>query len=156
AQRLAPRVFHSCSLLSPPSPATCLRSLHDALPIFDFNASGPALPIAAVYTAGGALVLLGRHLLQREGSTLWSPTTQVLLGCLALAGAWILDFALWQDAGIDPEASAQGALIMAFLSLEGFLVGVAVLMGAYLALRTSRNMIERPRSVTFDVTMLFL
>src|SRR5690606_40517062 len=84
AQRLAPRVFHSCSLLSPPSPATCLRSLHDALPIFDFNASGPALPIAAVYTAGGALVLLGRHLLQREGSTLWSPTTQVLLGCLAL------------------------------------------------------------------------
>src|SRR5690606_40716192 len=66
-------------------------------------------------------------------------TTQVLLGCLALAGAWILDFALWQDAGIDPEASAQGALIMAFLSLEGFLVGVAVLMGAYLALRTSRK-----------------
>lgn len=122
----------------------------------DFNASGPALPIAALYTAGGALVLLGRHLLQREGSTLWSPTTQVLLGCLASASAWILDFALWQDAGIDPEASAQGALIMAFLSLEGFLVGVAVLMGAYLALRTSRNMIERPRSVTFDVTMLFL
>ena len=45
---------------------------------------------------------------------------------------------------------------MAFLAQQGIVVAVAVLMVLYLALRTSRDMIVRPRSVTFDVIALFL
>ena len=51
---------------------------------------------------------------------------------------------------------ALSSLVMAFLALQGLLVAVAILMVLYLMARTSRNMIVRPHSVTFDVIVLFL
>jgi cytochrome c oxidase subunit I+III len=115
-----------------------------------------AAPVAAMYVAAAVLVLLGRWLLQRDRSTHWSPTTQVIIAGALMVAAWLLDWRAWQGSGIDPEASAQGAIVMALLALQGMLVAVSVLMALYLALRTSRNMIVRPRSVTFDVISLFL
>ena len=91
-----------------------------------------------------------------QASAMAMPATQVLLAGIAIALAWSIDFGSWQTAGLEPELSAQAALIMAFLALQGILVAVAVLMVLYLVARTSRNMIVRPRSVTFDVIVLFL
>ena len=122
----------------------------------DFGGTEWAPVVAGLYVAGAGLVLLGRWLLQREASTLWSPSTQVILAGVLMAAAWGLDWSAWQSAGVDPEASAQGAIISALLALQGMLVAVSVLMVIYLAMRTSRNMIVRPRSVTFDVITLFL
>src|SRR5690606_9568731 len=59
--------------------------------------------ILPVYAAGAALALLGRHLLARERSTHWSPTTQTLLAGAFLAVGWALDFQGWRGHGIEPE-----------------------------------------------------
>ena len=121
-----------------------------------YSGSAWAAPIAALYAGAAGLALLGRYLLRRERSTHWSPATQVLLAGITIALAWSIDFGIWQTAGLEPELSAQAALTMAFLVQQGILVAVAVLMVLYLVARTSRNMIVRPRSVTFDVIVLFL
>jgi cytochrome c oxidase subunit I+III len=122
----------------------------------DYGNQAWALPIVALYAGAAGLTLLGRFLLRREASTHWSPATQVILAGAAIALAWWLDFTGWRNAGLDPELSAQAALIMAFVAQQGMLAAVAILMVFYLALRTSRDMIVRPRSVTFDVITLFL
>jgi cytochrome c oxidase subunit I+III len=121
-----------------------------------FDGGGWAAPIVALYGAAAGLTMLGRHLLAREKSTHWSPATQVIVAAVLVALAWAIDLGTWRNSALDPELSAQGALIMAFLCLQGLLVAVAVLMAIYLAMRTSRNMIVRPRNVTFDMVWLFL
>ena len=42
------------------------------------------------------------------------------------------------------------------LALQGQLVAVVVLMAGYLAARTARGLVTRPRNTTFDVVSLFL
>jgi Heme/copper-type cytochrome/quinol oxidases, subunit 1 len=122
----------------------------------DYGGKGWALPVVGLYAGAAGLVWLGRYLLRREGSTHWSPATQVLLAGATIALAWAVDFTGWRGTGFDPELSAQGALVMAFLAQQGLLAAVALLMVLYLAARTSRNLIVRPRSVTLDVVSLFL
>jgi cytochrome c oxidase subunit I+III len=122
----------------------------------DYGGRGWVLPIVALYGGAAALTLLGRWLLAREGSTHWSPATQLVLAGGLIAAAWWLDLGAWRGAGLDPELSAQGALIMAFMTQQGLLTAIVVLMVVYLAMRTSRAMIVRPRSVTFDVIALFM
>jgi cytochrome c oxidase subunit I+III len=121
-----------------------------------YGGEGWALPVVALYAVAAGLTLLGRILLRREASTHWSPATQIVLAGAAIVTAWVFDIRTWHAAGLDPELSAQGALIMAFLAQQGMLVAVSGLMVLYLAMRTSRNLIVRPRSVTFDVISLFL
>ncbi|HUG46618.1 MAG TPA: cbb3-type cytochrome c oxidase subunit I [Sphingomicrobium sp.] len=114
------------------------------------------IPILGGYGAAAGLVLLGRHLLARKDSTLWSPPTQFLLAAGALMFAFAADFIGWRSAGIDPEASSQAALVMTFLAQQGQLVAVSVIMALYVAVRNARGLITRPRNVTFDVVALFL
>ena len=52
--------------------------------------------------------------------------------------------------------SGQGALVHAFLSLQGFLSGIAVLMGLYLAARNARGLVTRPRNNSVDLVTLFI
>ena len=115
-----------------------------------------ALPIAAAYGIGAALILYGRHLLRREGSSNWSPTAAVLFACAFIVAALGADWFSWQAQGIDPEETAQGAFANAMLALQGQLVAVVVLMALYLAARTARGMVTRPRNTTYDVVSLFL
>ncbi len=121
----------------------------------DYGA-GSLMPVVALYGAAAGLALFGRYLLQRERSTHWSPATQVLFAGGAIAAAWMLDFRSWQAAGIEPELHTQGALVMTLLALQGILTAISALMVLYLAARNGRNMLVRPRSVTFDVVVLFL
>lgn len=115
-----------------------------------------ALPIVVLYAGGAALVMLGRFLLRRERSTHWSPTSQILFAALALVAAFATDWLSWRAEGIAPQLSAQGALANMFLALQGLLVAIVAIMALYLAGRTSRNLVTRPRNTTFDVVSLFL
>ena len=58
-----------------------------------------------------------------------------------------------------PRGLVRGRLVWALvvsLLVGVALVAVVVLMGLYLAARTSRGLVTRPRNVTFDVISLFL
>ncbi|MBA3576805.1 MAG: cbb3-type cytochrome c oxidase subunit I [Sphingomonas sp.] len=112
------------------------------------------LPILGGYGAAIGLALLGRWLLAREKSTHWSPTSQLIFAGLAASAAFAFDWMSWTD--LDPELSGQKALIMAFLALQGMLIAIVLLMIFYLALRTARGLVTRPRNVTFDVIFLFI
>jgi cytochrome c oxidase subunit I+III len=114
------------------------------------------IPILGGYAAAAGLALLGRHLLARKKSTKWSPPTQILLAAAALGGAFTADFGSWRLHGLDPELSAQGALVMAFLVEQAQLLAVSVLMALYLAARTSSGLLSRPRNNSFDLTVLFI
>src|SRR3546814_2787504 len=54
------------------------------------------------------------------------------------------------------EVSGQGAVVHAFLSLQGMITGVAVLMTGYLAARNSRALMTRPRNNSMDLTVIFI
>ena len=115
-----------------------------------------AVPIVAGYAAAALLVLLGWRLLERKRSTLWSPTSALLFASGLIVAALLVDWFSWRAQGIDPEFTAQGALSHAMLALQAQLVAVVLLMAGYIAARTSRGLVTRPRNTTFDVTCLFL
>jgi cytochrome c oxidase subunit I+III len=115
-----------------------------------------AVPIVGGYAASAALVRYGWYLLARERSSLWSPTAALLVASALILTMLLVDWFSWRGQGIDPELTAQGALSHAMLALQGQLVAVVVLMAIYLAARTSRGLVTRPRNTTFDVTCLFL
>ena len=112
------------------------------------------LPILTGYAAAAGLSLFGRRLLARERSTHWSPTSQVAFGGLAAALAFGVD--VWSLSDLEPQLSAQAALIAAFLAQQGMLIAITLLMVVHLALRTSRAIVTRPRNTTFDVIVMFL
>ncbi|MDQ3143859.1 MAG: cytochrome ubiquinol oxidase subunit I, partial [Pseudomonadota bacterium] len=91
-----------------------------------------------------------------EASTRWTPPTVMLLAAALLAFGFGTDWWSWHASGLSPDQSGQGATVYMFLALEGQLLAVAVLMALYLAARTSRGLVTRPRNNTFDLTTLFL
>ena len=103
-----------------------------------------AVPITAGYALAAALVLLGRYLLKREKSTHWSPAVQILLAAAAMTCALLLDLYGWRADGLEPQLSAQAAMIMALLGLQGMIVAISVIMALYLAARNARAMVTRP------------
>ena len=114
-----------------------------------------AIPIVCSWGIAAVLVLYGRKLLARDGTSNWSPTAALLFACMFAAAAIAIDWFSWRAQGIPPELTAQGALSHAMLALQGQLVAVVLLMGAYLAARTSRGLVSKPRNTTFDVVSLF-
>ena len=115
-----------------------------------------AFPIAAGYAISAVLVLFGRRLLARDGSANWSPTAAIQFAAAFITGSFVTDWLTWQAQGIGPELTAQGAFANAMLALQGQLVAIVVLMALYLAARTARSLVTRPRNTTFDVVSLFL
>ncbi len=114
------------------------------------------VPIVGGYGAAVGLALLGRRLLARAKSSVWTPTALILLAAVAVGISFAIDFWSWGAYGLDPELSAQGALIYAFLAQQGMLVAIVLLMACFLAARNSRGLVTRPRNTTFDVITLFL
>lgn len=114
------------------------------------------LPIAATYGLAALLVLYGRRLIVRKGSTNWSPTAAILFAAMLITAALATDWSTWLRQDINPELTSQGAMSYAMLGLQAQLVAVVILMGLYLAARTARGLVTRPRNTTFDVVSLFL
>ena len=115
-----------------------------------------AAPIAAAYGIGAALVLLGRNMLAGRTKSNWTPTVSIIVASAFIAGGLLADIVSWRAQGIDPQLTAQGAFSHAMLALQGQLVAVAILMAVFLAARTSRALVTKPRNTTFDVISLFL
>ena len=67
-----------------------------------------------------------------------------------------VDWWSWREYGLDPELSSQNALVSVFLSLEAMLAFIAALMVFYLAARTSRGLVTRPRNNSFDLVTMFI
>jgi cytochrome c oxidase subunit I+III len=114
-----------------------------------------AAPVLALYAGAAGFALLGRRLLAREKSTLWSPSTASIVGALLLLPALAADY-LSVTARLNPELSGQGAVAHAFLANQLMLCTVAALMAAFLAGRTSRKLITRPRNNTVDLATIFV
>ena len=107
--------------------------------------------------AGAALAALTACRLARLGRACarWSVAGLVLAAGL-VAGAWILDFQAWRDAGLRGEASAHGAIVYAFLVWQSLFVGVAALMAIYAILRLVFGLVAPERPTTGDLIGLFL
>jgi len=113
------------------------------------------LPIIVCCGLAVLLALLGRRMLAREGTERWTPAVLVLLSAASLTIGFGIDFWSWRGTGLAPDASGQGATVYAFLSLQGILTAISVMMALYLAARNSRGLIVRPRNNSFDLVMLF-
>ena len=78
----------------------------------------------------------------------------IVSGAFALGFAFAVD--LWSGRSLEPELSAQAAVIAAFLAQQGLLVAIALLMALYLGMRNARGLVTKPRNTTFDVIVLFV
>src|SRR3546814_6633282 len=81
--------------------------------------------------------------LTREGTTLWTSPMLILIAAISLLVSFGFDLGSWYLSDLSPEMSGQGAIVYAFLSLQGLLTGLSLLMAFYLALRNSRGLITR-------------
>jgi cytochrome c oxidase subunit I+III len=115
-----------------------------------------AFVLVAGYAAAAGLAFGARRLLAREANPLWSAPSTLLLAAGVLVGAYAWDALDWRAAALDPQLTAQAALVAAFQVQAGLLVAVAALMALYVAARTSRGLVTRPRSNTVDLAVLFL
>src|SRR3546814_8958904 len=93
--------------------------------------------------------------LTREGTTLWTSPMLILIAAISLLVSFGFDLGSWYLSDLSPEMSGQGAIVYAFLSLQGILTGISLLMAFYLALRNSRGLITRPRNNSVDLIVLF-
>jgi cytochrome c oxidase subunit I+III len=114
------------------------------------------LPLLLGYGGTAGLAILSRSLLAREKSTLWTPPTVLLCAAALLTATMLGDWQGWRTFGLAPELSGQGATISAFLVLAGLLTSISVLMTLYIAARTSRGLLTKPRNNSFDLTVIFL
>ena len=114
------------------------------------------LPLLGGYGSAAGLALLSRWLLAREGSTLWTPPTVLLCAGALLAVTFLGDLFGWRALGLAPQLTSQAALVSAFLALGGMLTAIVVLKVLYMAARTSRGLVTRPRNNSFDLTVIFL
>src|SRR3546814_5470020 len=74
------------------------------------------------------LALLARWLLTREGTTLWTSPMLILIAAISLLVSFGFDLGSWYLSDLSPEMSGQGAIVYAFLSLQGILTGISLLM----------------------------
>ncbi|RZJ00703.1 MAG: cytochrome ubiquinol oxidase subunit I [Brevundimonas sp.] len=83
-------------------------------------------------------------------------TAMMVAASLLVATGWGFDWRAWHVLGTDPTASAQFAMIYAFIAWDGFFAFVSVLMGLFVALRFATGLITPERPSTFDLVSLFL
>lgn len=113
------------------------------------------VPILLGNGAGVGLAWLGRRLLRREKTRLWTPGVLLMTGGGALVAAFAADIWSWRLHGLSPSASGQGATVYAFLSLQGILASIVFIMTCYMAARNSRGLINRPADSSYDLVFLF-
>src|SRR3546814_1886611 len=87
--------------------------------------------------------------------SLWTSPMLILIAAISLLVSFGFDLGSWYLSDLSPEMSGQGAIVYAFLSLQGILTGISLLMAFYLALRNSRGLITRPRNNSVDLIVLF-
>jgi cytochrome c oxidase subunit I+III len=116
---------------------------------------GWVVPIFGLYAVGaGAAWLAPRSM--TKGARLWTPAVLLLTGSLALTAGAAVDLWSWRSLGIDPEFTSQAALIHAFAVEQALLCAIGILFALYIAARTSRGLVTRPRNTSVDLATIFL
>jgi cytochrome c oxidase subunit I+III len=93
---------------------------------------------------------------ERGGDPGQGPWLLGLAGALLLAGAEWWDVAGWTAAGLDPQASGQGATVFGLIAFQGFTVGIAAIMALYLGYRSGKGLLTTPTNVTLDIVVRFI
>ena len=75
-------------------------------------------------------------------------TTMMVTASLLVATGWGFDWQAWHAIGTDPTASAQFAMVYAFIAWDGFFAFVAVLMGLFVGLRQLAGLVSPDRPST--------
>jgi len=86
------------------------------------------------------------------------PALSVVLSsgsAAALAGALGADVWSWLGAGLNPEASSQGAIVFALICWQGVLTSTALLMAFFIFLRAIAGHITARTPTTVDLLCLF-
>jgi cytochrome c oxidase subunit I+III len=108
--------------------------------------------VALLASMAVVLAWLARRALNRP----WLATAMVLAATGLLALAFGVDLSAWRESGLKPQASAQGAIVYAILSWQGFFVAVAAIMGLYVLLRRLYGYVGPDRPATIELVGLFL
>jgi len=116
---------------------------------------GWIVPIFGLYAIGVGAAWLARRSMAK-GARLWTPAVLLLTGSLALTAGAAIDLWSWRSLGIDPEFTSQAALIHAFAVEQALLCAIGVLFALYIAARTSRGLVTRPRNTSVDLATIFL
>ena len=124
----------------------------------DSGAHLPALswPAAsgAALLASAALVAYAARLLRRNGRR--SFFIAALLAALVLmVGSTVVEIVAHLRSGLDPSASAYGAVVYMLASLQAFFVLIVLFMGCYTVARSAAGLLHAEQRNTFDNTMLF-
>ena len=111
-------------------------------------AAGYTLAAMGLLVASSGVVGWANRGVQRNGNcrALW-------LALPLLAAAWTVSFLAQHD--VRAAESGYGAIVHAFLSVDGFFVAVAIFLGAYALARHAAGKVDAARRVTFDNARLF-
>ena len=114
-----------------------------------------ALAVAGYTLSGGSALAAGRRV--RRGAS-GPPTAAGLIALAATLGAaaFAADAGSWWMSGLRPDASSQGATVFTFLSFQGVLLAVILVMAGYVAARAVRGLISTTRTSTVDLVALFI
>jgi cytochrome c oxidase subunit I+III len=110
----------------------------------------------AGYFMGAAVLLLASSALvhatdRRVGDS--GDCRGLWLAAPLLAGAWIVS--LLAQRGVSAAADGYGAVVHAFLAVDGFFIAVALVLALFALARHATGRLDRARRVTFDNAKLF-
>ncbi|WP_225871665.1 cbb3-type cytochrome c oxidase subunit I [Qipengyuania atrilutea] len=115
--------------------------------------------IAALLLLALGSVWLSRRILASKPEKTFpgqGPWLMGAIGAALLCAAIWWDWTGWTAAGLEPDASGQGATVFALLSFQTCVVAVAVIMALYLGYRSGKGLLVAPASVTLDVVVRFI
>jgi cytochrome c oxidase subunit I+III len=110
--------------------------------------------VCAAYVAAALLAWGSVQVLRRGLST---PAAAMMLAAAVFVGAgWGADFQAWWASGLPPEANAQGAMVYAFASWQGFFAAIVALMGLYAVGRRLAGHAGARQTASYDLIALFI
>jgi heme/copper-type cytochrome/quinol oxidase subunit 3 len=114
-----------------------------SLPALAWPAAGAALLLGS----SAAVAWAGRRVARRgDCRALWIAVPLLLAGfATSLASQW----------SVSPTENAYGAIVYAFLSVDGWFVAVAIVLALFALARHRAGKLDAVRRVTFDNARLF-
>jgi cytochrome c oxidase subunit I+III len=115
----------------------------------------PSAAAALYLLSSGLLHAAARVLTARGRGGPWGMFRLLLFAALPilLLGFAIHLYAYW-DSGLRPTESAYGAVVYAFVAMQGLYVATVLIMGLFVLARSIAGMLDGVRRQTFDNTML--
>jgi cytochrome c oxidase subunit I+III len=123
----------------------------DALPPIEWPIASAGLLLASA----GAIAYAGRRLRREASHGRWLFHAAMLVATMLLVTAFGFDLYSQSQTGLDPTASAYGAVVYMIMSVQGFFMIVMLFMGLYTVARAAVGLLHAQRRATFDNTMLF-